>query len=536
LFVVFRRTADHSSQLRPNFPFKFFLSPYHVINNQEMACSADGLPTSEALSLLHEDISIALDEYQKTEAEKNKGFGPKSVLYEAFHHKSSLSVFHWTSVIALIVEGIVLLVAFAACNDPRYQHLPAESFFIFLAVILNVYLVWWDTQLRHKEVPRFTHNVLKDLKEYHGNVLWSAENYPHLHSPPASPSSGLVAMDSCSGGGGELHMGDIYSPNLEGIGEGFSSPKAQTPLRATPYILLETPYISNLRILLAEALNRPVTVFNKQRYYLFSWAMETVILPIVVGLILIINALRVYYGSWVGDWTEVLLMGPVCGSSSHPSGSPFSVAHAQLAWYGTDPHLSDPMLDPFEDAELEALQLSEMSVRWIELRKHFILTMAGKEPSPIRTANVLHVLASVTVRTSAALTRREFCRGRTLQQRKCFSSRTELIIILLPVLHLCMEKMPFSKKSKLRKIILSNPTKESESVLMSPTHDHQTAFGLQFDDPMWRRYLLSLKPLGLNILLNTCNPATQNHYTQFCAHITCEAMYNEDLVPVSQRS
>ncbi|KAG7159108.1 Transmembrane protein 94-like 8, partial [Homarus americanus] len=182
-FVVFRRTADHSSQLRPNFPFKFFLSPYHVINNQEMACSADGLPTSEALSLLHEDISIALDEYQKTEAEKNKGFGPKSVLYEAFHHKSSLSVFHWTSVIALIVEGIVLLVAFAACNDPRYQHLPAESFFIFLAVILNVYLVWWDTQLRHKEVPRLTHNVLKDLKEYHGNVLWSAENYPHLHSP-----------------------------------------------------------------------------------------------------------------------------------------------------------------------------------------------------------------------------------------------------------------------------------------------------------------------------------------------------------------
>nr|XP_053634310.1 transmembrane protein 94-like [Cherax quadricarinatus] len=65
----------------------------------------------------------------------------------------------------------------------------------------------------------------------------------------------------------------------------------------------------------------------------------------------------------------------------------------------------------------------------------------------------------------------------------------------------------------------SNPTKESESVLMSLTHDHQTAFGLQFDDPMWRRYLLSPKPLGLNILLNTCNPATQKHYTQcLCSH------------------
>lgn len=55
------------------------------------------------------------------------------------------------------------------------------------------------------------------------------------------------------------------------------------------------------------------------------------------------------------------------------------------------------MEDPFEDAELEALHLSEISVKWVELRKHFLLTALGKEPTPIRTANVLHVLASVTV-------------------------------------------------------------------------------------------------------------------------------------------
>lgn len=27
----------------------------------------------------------------------------------------------------------------------------------------------------------------------------------------------------------------------------------------------------------------------------------------------------------------------------------------------------------------------------------------------------------------------------------------------------------------------------------------------------------------------------QEHYTQFCSHITCEAMYNENLVPVTNR-
>ena len=70
---------------------------------------------------------------------------------------------------------------------------------------------------------------------------------------------------------------------------------------------------------------------------------------------------------------------------------------------------------------------------------------------------------------------------------------------------------------------------------MSITHNPQKAFSLHFDDPSWKRYMMSLKPLGLNILLNTCNNNTQAHYTKFCSHITCEAMYNEDLVPVSQR-
>lgn len=35
--------------------------------------------------------------------------------------------------------------------------------------------------------------------------------------------------------------------------------------------------------------------------------------------------------------------------------------------------------------------------------------------------------------------------------------------------------------------------------------------------------------------MNTCNMDTQEHYTQFCSHITCEALHNEDLVPVTNR-
>lgn len=54
--------------------------------------------------------------------------------------------------------------AYISFPNFRYQYLPAESFFIFAAVILNVYLVWWDTRLRHKELPHQTQNILRDLK------------------------------------------------------------------------------------------------------------------------------------------------------------------------------------------------------------------------------------------------------------------------------------------------------------------------------------------------------------------------------------
>ncbi|XP_066939124.1 transmembrane protein 94 isoform X23 [Macrobrachium rosenbergii] len=450
-------------------------------------------------------------------------------------------------------------------------------------VIFNIYLVWWDTRLRHKELSKQTHNLLRDLKEVQASAAWCEENYPHLHSPlspcitlqwtkrdgsivnlPWSllvrgdviflkpgqrvPARCKAIQDTVCSNMVELQMGDIYSPSLDDVGEGFSSPKARMPLKPSPYLLLETPYITNLRIALMEGLNRPVTVFNKQRVKLFCWAMETILLPISVVLILVINTLRFHYSSWVGDWTEVLLISPVSiALPLIPLGLP--VTWVLLNWLGIARILtmyhhaknlqSDPLEDPFEEAELEALQLSELSMKWSELRRHFVLTMLGKEPSPIRTANILHVLASVT--NLCCVDKKGVLSWPNPTAEKVFFLKNRAHNNLSSSVPSLYGDDDLLHEATIEKIASPQPTKvslfsESESVLLSLTHDHQTAFGLQFDDPMWRRYLLSLKPLGLNILLNTCNPATQNHYTQFCAHITCEAMYNEDLVPVSQRS
>ena len=51
--------------------------------------------------------------------------------------------------------------------------------------------------------------------------------------------------------------------------------------------------------------------------------------------------------------------------------------------------------------------------------------------------------------------------------------------------------------------------------ILTISQDHNNPYQLQFDDPNWRRHLPSLKPLGLSVLLNTCNVETEEKYTDF---------------------
>lgn len=59
--------------------------------------------------------------------------------------------------------------------------------------------------------------------------------------------------------------------------------------------------------------------------------------------------------------------------------------------------------------------------------------------------------------------------------------------------------------------------------ILTVTHDHNNPFQVDFDDPQWSNYLPSLKPLGLSILLNTCNLWTEEKYTYFFQHLLCES-------------
>lgn len=70
---------------------------------------------------------------------------------------------------------------------------------------------------------------------------------------------------------------------------------------------------------------------------------------------------------------------------------------------------------------------------------------------------------------------------------------------------------------------------------ITPRDNTGSAWKIEFDDARWQNYIHSLKPLGLAILLNTCNKKTHNSYNQFCCHITNHALFSQHLVPVSNR-
>ncbi|XP_066292609.1 transmembrane protein 94-like [Branchiostoma lanceolatum] len=62
---------------------------------------------------------------------------------------------------------------------------------------------------------------------------------------------------------------------------------------------------------------------------------------------------------------------------------------------------------------------------------------------------------------------------------------------------------------------------ECHAEVLDITTDPHSSSGLRFDDTRWERHLNSLKPLGLNIMLNICNPLAVERSAGFMDHLNC---------------
>lgn len=60
--------------------------------------------------------------------------------------------------------------------------------------------------------------------------------------------------------------------------------------------------------------------------------------------------------------------------------------------------------------------------------------------------------------------------------------------------------------------------------MLSLSQDQQNPASIQFDDLSWQCHLPSLKPLGLNIMLNLCNVGVTQQLCRFADHLSNMAL------------
>ncbi|XP_044574421.1 transmembrane protein 94 isoform X2 [Cotesia glomerata] len=386
--------------------------------------------------------------------------------------------------------------------------------------------------------------------------------------------------------GSPLYAKEIYSPNVNhNTNEIFTSPQARIPLKNKIYILKETPYLVNLRMALDQALDRPVTYHNRKRHLLMICCIEQLAYPILLIIVLIVNLLRYLYFykyAGTGHWTELFLLQPIAVTLPLlPIIFPifwivlncFGMARfkALFQLYQSSSKIS--FVDPYDDTDIAGPNNPEVVYNWSELAEYFFSIIIGKEFMMSRSASILHVLGSVTalccidkkgilswanptaekvffLRNANALSRTSSSISLEKPSESPRTTTEPLYKNEQEVHHQQHEQKQQLKQEQEQDKEEEQEQKQKQkqqqnhrttyvqhvAEVLDLTHDHALPFRLQFDDPSWRHHLNSLKPLGLAILLNTCNMETQEHYAQFCCHVTCEAFYNENLVPVINRS
>ncbi|XP_018571682.1 transmembrane protein 94 isoform X2 [Anoplophora glabripennis] len=530
-----------------------------------------GLNTRDALNKLYVEIDSVLQQYKHSQKSRKS----KSWVKDALSYKSRHTTINIVSVCFGVWAALSLLIGYLLEGDnvAGYEALP-----ILTLIVINVALELYDNRLRHNEIPNRVRSVLNKLKKEINGIYWTGDNYPNLCSPLSPcitlqwtyrdnklvnlPWALLVKDDIILMRPGQispgyceaiekhsecplLHAKEVYSPSIQNANEIFSAPKSRKPLEPKKYRLLETPYLNNLKVFLEQALDKPITQLNQQRHLVTIKVIERVLLPITFILVLLVNLFRYFYfHKYLGRYlvSNTLFIVPsnvilpllplvfplVWNVANYVGMARFKTIFDVTVVFETN---SNPLE---EDADNNIVDHRELKISRRELCANFKAIIKGKPEILTRSSNILHVLGSVTA--LGCIDKKGILSWPNPTAEKVF------------FLHNNMEDSPSSSLGNVND--LSNdadssappnysfhpdsPISATAEVLdLTPNHNHP--FELHFDDHDWQKYLPSLKPLGLAILLNTCNYDTQECYTAFCSHITCEAIYNENLVPVTNR-
>ncbi|CAH3997651.1 unnamed protein product [Pieris brassicae] len=532
-----------------------------------------GYSTKKSLQKLRDDINNVINEH------KQKNPLRLDVIRNIISFSSEKVLLSGVAYMVTIINIICLILTYLIGGTVLAQgYLLWEALFLFFILIINFLVTLNEEYLHRNEIPHRVAKVLETLNEAIQQCLWKDEYYPHLCAPFSPcvilqwtyrdgtivnlPWALLVEGDvivlrpgqevpgHCQGLNSddpELFFGQIFTPGSQ-VKDNSSVPRSRVPHQNKAYRMLETPYLKNLKLALEQATIRPVTVFEKQRYLCTVKVMEGIVLPLVILLMVVACLFRhIYHLPGVTHWTEIYFIQTIAASLPLLQ-IIFPIAWVTLNCYGLarfksisevrQKYVRPKSCSISEDASdplIQALSETTLHPRGIRtFRKTFFNILLGREDMVTRTSNIVHVLGSLSA--LCCVDKKGILSWPNPTAEKVFflrnssptsnnSSKTSLV-----------GSMGHHSDTTLDQLGEKNTPEPSTIVeVLDLTHDQNAPFRVEFDEQRWRQHISRLKPLGLAALLNTCAPAHTHTYAHFCAHLTCEAQYSEDLVPVTNR-
>lgn len=467
----------------------------------------------------------------------------------------------------LIFEFLVMILSYALAGSTRNSSLPLiEGIIVFLLTAVNLALCAREERLRRTEMVRSAQDLLSNcdaccswmpsdyvdpctppspsislVHAYRDDELVSVPCNLLVQGDVVVLGPGHLApaqvqqLSSELPSKGSLHVleeGQVFHPitqtaSAEGSkGTGIQSSQ---PHPREKFLVTETPFKLSLRKILENSLKRPVSIVGNEMHYITSTIIDKKLLFVILVSSLTVNTLRAFFLiNDSGHWSEMILL--LQGYAVLPL-LPifFPIVWSCLNLYGTA--RIKVLFTYLKEKEKPTNEISLQEVLWC-----FWKILLGDPSSLPRTANLLEILGSVTV--------------------WCCVDKEGILSLPNP----CAEKVFFlkSRKHKLKEELAGQMKERKESVctwtsetsrvsssqdgqesisddeddddddisasvddsgsvednwnncfkghreVLNLSSDPESQFGLRFDDVRWQNHLNSLKPLGLNILLNSC--------------------------------
>lgn len=552
-----------------------------------------GLSSLQALEKLRQELEHELD-HCTCPLHGSSGF--KKWSYEAFSHRSVASTFRWPSILLALSCSILLIITFCETSDSSHllQSILVVGVLALNLAVLSYDTKCCQQELHLK--VKFLAGKIKSILEADSTAdleAWtSGKFFPQLylpHSPcitlqwtfrdgrvvnlptvllvagdviklcPGTPAPGHCRKLITSSSGDvtlELKEGEIFVPQPDQVSTDFTGARLRKSVEPAEFVLLESPYLNFLRNCFEKCCNRPKSLYDKERHQITATYIQCIMIPTSVMILFVIfffqtdhftNLTRRSFINFFNrlalvtfplvpfslpiSWVLLKALGVskllnICRDDSDSKGR--QMRNNEMFYDDIDTEVGSDLNDSHAKRSLSEVYQSVLDLLFC------------RKPILWRSAGLLQSLGSLTalccVDKKGILSWPNPTADKVFFLTSSSSSKKFSTVSELMSPQSADEKSSTGStgledgvKVRRRKGKLKN---QSRSEVLDVTHDPHSASSMQFDDPNWDRFLPNLKPLGLAVLLNTCNPQAHEEYIRFCDHITCEALNNEVAVPV----